>query len=101
MTGGPTSEKAPNGRNLYAWVMSSGKADVFLTYCTNALVAKLEVPGLRIVAIPVALAVGADYGLVVLKGAPEASGQFAGFLSSVEGQAILVRHGFGRGGEPR
>ena len=101
LTGGPTSEKAPNGRNLYAWVMSSGKADVFLTYCTNALVAKLEVPGLRIVAIPVALAVGADYGLVVLKGAPEASGQFAGFLSSVEGQAILVRHGFGRGGEPR
>ena len=99
LTGGPTSEKAPDGRNLYAWVMSSGKADVFLTYCTNALVAKSEVPGLRMVAIPDALAVGADYGLVVLKGAPEAANQFAGFLSSAEGQAILVRHGFGRGDE--
>jgi molybdate transport system substrate-binding protein len=28
LTGGPTSEKAPAGRNQYAWVMEGGKADV-------------------------------------------------------------------------
>jgi ABC-type molybdate transport system substrate-binding protein len=39
LTGGPTSEKAPVGKNQYGWVMSSGKADVFLTYCTNAVLA--------------------------------------------------------------
>ncbi len=40
LTGGPNSAKAPEGRNLYAWVMESDKADVFLTYCTNAVLAR-------------------------------------------------------------
>ena len=54
LTGGPTSEKAPAGRNQYAWVMESGKADVFLTYCTNAVLARKEVASLQIVADPAA-----------------------------------------------
>jgi ABC-type molybdate transport system substrate-binding protein len=37
LTGGATSEKAPDGRNPYGWVMESNKADIFLTYCTNAV----------------------------------------------------------------
>jgi molybdate transport system substrate-binding protein len=37
LTGGPTSSKAPAGINQYAWVMSGAKADLFLTYCTNAV----------------------------------------------------------------
>ena len=95
LTGGPQSEKAPEGRNLYAWVMSSGKADVFLTYCTNALVAKDEAPSLQIVAIPAVLAVGADYGLVVLKDSPVTATEFARFVVSAEGRRILQRWGFG------
>jgi molybdate transport system substrate-binding protein len=43
LTGGPTSEKEPQGKNQYGWVMVSGKADVFLTYCTNAILAHKEV----------------------------------------------------------
>ncbi len=66
LTGGPTSEKAPGGRNPYAWVMDSGKADLFLTYCTNAVLAKAEVASLQIVQIPAELNVGADYGMIVL-----------------------------------
>ena len=94
LTGGLASEKAPEGRNLYAWVMASGKSDVVLTYCTNAIVAKAEVPALQIVPVPGALAVGADYGLVVMKGAPDAATQFARFVLSENGQAILVKWGF-------
>jgi ABC-type molybdate transport system substrate-binding protein len=97
LTGGPTSEKAPAGRNLYGWVMSSGKADVFLTYCTNAVLARKEVPSLQMLQIPPELNVGADYGLVVLKDAPAAAHNLARFILADEGQAILVKHGFGRG----
>jgi molybdenum ABC transporter molybdate-binding protein len=97
LTGGPTSEKAPAGKNQYAWVMAAGKADVFLTYCTNAVLAKKEVPGLQIVQIPPELNVGADYGMIVFKGAPEPAMQLAKFILGEEGQAILVRYGFGRG----
>lgn len=86
LTGGPHSEKAPDGRNLYGWVMASGKADVFLTYCTNAVLAKKEVPSLQIVAIPAELNVAADYGLVVLKEAPAAATTFATFIVGDEGQ---------------
>jgi ABC-type molybdate transport system substrate-binding protein len=100
LTGGPTSEKAPAGRNQYAWVMESGRADVFLTYCTNAVLARREVPALQIVPVPPALEVGADYGLIVLKDAPPAAAALARFILGSEGQAILARYGFGRGDAP-
>ena len=37
------------------------KADVFLTYCTNTVLAKKEVTDLKIIRRPEALSVGADY----------------------------------------
>lgn len=97
LTGGPTSEKAPAGKNQYAWVMESGKADVFLTYCTNAVLAKKDLPALQIVQIPPELNVSAEYGLIVLKGAPASANTLAGFILGENGQAILSKHGFGRG----
>lgn len=101
LTGGPTSEKAPAGRNQYGWVMASGKADVFLTYCTNAVLAKKDVPALEIVHIPPELNVGAEYGMIVLQDAPAAADLLAKFILGEEGQAILIGHGFGRGDPPR
>lgn len=94
LTGGPDSEKAPEGRNQYGWVMSGKKADVFLTYCTNAVLAKKDVADLQIVQIPDALSVGANYGLTVLKGAPAQAQKLADFILSEEGQSILDRYGF-------
>ncbi|MBX9588350.1 MAG: molybdate ABC transporter substrate-binding protein [Hyphomonadaceae bacterium] len=97
LTGRPASEKAPAGRNQYAWVMESGKADVFLTYCTNAVLAKKDLPALEIVQIAPDLNVSAEYGLIVLKDAPASATKLAQFILGKDGQAILVRHGFGRG----
>ena len=97
LTGGPTSEKAPAGRNQYAWVMENGKADVFLTYCTNAVLAKKDLPALQIVEIASELNVGAEYGMIVLKDAPASATELAQFILGGDGQAILVKHGFGRG----
>jgi ABC-type molybdate transport system substrate-binding protein len=94
LTGGPDSPKPATERSVYGWVMAEDRADVFLTYCTNAVVAAAEVPALRIVEIPDALAVGADYGLVVLSRRPEAQA-LADFILSADGQAILAAYGFG------
>lgn len=101
LTGGPDSEKPPEGRNTYAWVMEEERADIFLTYCTNAVLAQKEVPGLQIVAVPEELSVGADYGLLVRKDAPPQAWQLALFILSPEGQAILAGYGFTSGAQPR
>ena len=86
LTGAPTSEKAPDGRNLYGWVMASGKADLFLTYCTNAVLAQKEVPALQIVQVPRELNVAADYGLIVLKDAPPSAAALADFILGTSGR---------------
>jgi molybdenum ABC transporter molybdate-binding protein len=100
LTGGPDSAKAPEGRNTYGWVMESGQADLFLTYCTNAVLAQKEVPGLQIVAVPAELAVGADYGLVVLDGAPAEAWRLAFYILSPAGQKVLAGYGFESGALP-
>ena len=94
LTGGPESKRPPEGRNTYAWVMDEGQADIFLTYCTNAVIAEREVPSLQIVALPKELAVGADYGLTVLNDAPEEAWKLAFYILSPAGQQILSDHGF-------
>ncbi len=94
LTGGPDSAAPPEGRNPYAWVMSEDRADLFLTYCTNAVLARKDTPGLQIVQLPDALSVGADYGLTVMKGASQEAQGLADFILAAEGQAILADYGF-------
>jgi molybdate transport system substrate-binding protein len=101
LTGGPDSAKPPEGRNTYAWVMEEDRADLFLTYCTNAVLAQREVPALQIVALPEELSVGADYGLIVRQDAPPQAWQLALFILSPEGQAILAGYGFTSGAQPQ
>jgi ABC-type molybdate transport system substrate-binding protein len=93
-TGGPTSPPAPQGRSVYGELIARGEADLFLTYCTNALAAQRENPALAIVQLPDALAVGADYGLTAMNGASAPAQQFALFILSENGQRILAKHGF-------
>jgi molybdate transport system substrate-binding protein len=100
LTGAPSSVTAPVGRNLYGMLVSQGRADIFLTYCTNAMVAVHENPGQRLIALPEPLAVGADYGLTVMNNASTAAYLFAMFILSNDGQRILARHGFAAPGVP-
>ena len=94
LTGGPDSPKAPPGRGTYAWVMDEGRADVFLTYCTNAVAAQQEVPRLKVVALPPDLQVGAAYGLTVRQGSPAAARAFAQSLQAAPAQVTFARYGF-------
>jgi ABC-type molybdate transport system substrate-binding protein len=94
LTGGKDSPQPKPGRNLYADLMSSGQADLFLTYCTNAALVIKEEPALKRVALPASLAVGADYGLTVLKGAGSRARLFADYLLAPEAQRVFAAHGF-------
>ena len=94
LSGGPDSPPPPKDRNVYGYLVEKGDADLYLCYCTAALEAKAQVPVLVIVQIPAELAVGADYGLSVIKGARSGAGEFATFVLSPAGQAILAKHGF-------
>ena len=96
LTGGADSPKPPAGRGTYAWVMDQRQADVFLTYCTNAVAAQAEVPRLRVVQLPAALQVGAAYGLTVRSDAPASATTFAQTLLQPPAQAVLQRMGFGK-----
>jgi molybdenum ABC transporter molybdate-binding protein len=97
LTGGSGSATAPSGRTVYSWHIAEGRADIFLTYCTNALAAQKENPGQQIVALPDNLAVGADYGLTTITGASAATQKFVDFIVSTAGQAILATYGFAPG----
>jgi molybdate transport system substrate-binding protein len=94
LTGGANAPVAPPGRTIYGTLVAEGKADVFLTYCTNAREAQTQNPGQQVVPLPAELAVGADYGLTVVGGASPQAYQFAIFVLSVDGQRILAKHGF-------
>jgi molybdate transport system substrate-binding protein len=100
LTGAENSPKTPPGRNPYAWVMQEDQADIFLTYCTNAVQACNEDTQLRIIQVPDDLAVGADYGLIVLNGSPVEAWRFAMFIIGPEGQKIMSDYGFVVGGLP-
>lgn len=95
LTGGPDSPAPPPGRNVYGLLVERGDAELFLTYCTNAVLAQREVASLHVVALPSALAVGADYGLVTMKGASADGARLADYLLGPRSREVLESLGFG------
>ena len=94
LTGRAESPQPPAGRNVYGWHVGEGRADIFLAYCTAGREAQKQNPKQQIVQLPESIAVGADYGLTVITGAPPAADRFAQFILSPAGQKILTGYGF-------
>lgn len=94
LTGGPNSPPPPADRNVYGALVAEGRADVFVTYCTNAVLARQEVAALQVIAIPDAINVSARYGLAVLQGASPAGQRFADYVLGASAQQRLVSFGF-------
>lgn len=92
--GGPHSPPAPKDRTAYGKFMEDKAADLFIAYCTNAVLAQREVPRLVTVQLPENLSVTATYGMALLRGARPATAALADFLLSDEAQKILAGHGF-------
>ncbi len=63
----------PEGCDPYAWQFERGAADLFLTYCASAVLARAADPALRQVALPETLSVPAEYGKVLLSDRLEAA----------------------------
>jgi molybdate transport system substrate-binding protein len=73
LTGADGLRQAPKGRNPYAWLLTSGAADLFLTYRSNAIAAVADTPALRALNLPQHYQIRATYALTVRQGAgPEA-----------------------------
>lgn len=94
LTGSPEAPQPPAGRSTYEWLITEGRADLFLTYCTNAVAVRKEVPRMSVVQMPPALQVSAAYGLTARSG-DAAAAQFAAYLLTPEAQAVFRRFGFG------
>jgi ABC-type molybdate transport system substrate-binding protein len=94
LTGGADSPRPPPGRNTYGHLVATGKADVFITYCTNAILAQREEPQLQILAVPRSVNVVARYGLALLAPVREPAKAYAQYLLDARGQAILSSYGF-------
>jgi len=101
LVGAPDSALPPNGRTAYGWHVAEGRADIFLTYCTNGMAAQREDAGQQVVPLPDSLAVAADYGMTVMADAPSGAYRFAMFILSAAGQRILAKHGFSAPGLPQ
>jgi ABC-type molybdate transport system substrate-binding protein len=94
LTGGPASPAPPTDRNVYGALVEQGKADLFITYCTNARIASAEVPTLRTIALPEAINVGASYGVTDVRGARRDAPAFIEFMLAPPAQATFARLGF-------
>jgi ABC-type molybdate transport system substrate-binding protein len=95
LTGAADSPKPPAGRAFYAWAMDEGQADVFLTYCTNAVAAQKEVPRLKVLQLPAELQVGAAYGVTLRADASAVAKAFFAALLAPAAQDVFARFGFG------
>jgi molybdenum ABC transporter molybdate-binding protein len=94
LAGAADSPKPPDGISAYGWLMDQGRADVFLTYCTNAVAAQKEVPRLKVVQVPPELQVAAAYGLTLRLGASPSATALAQALLAPPAQEVFRRFGF-------
>jgi molybdate transport system substrate-binding protein len=87
-----TTDSSPQ----YASVLRDNKADVFVTYCTNAALAMKEVSSLTFATVPADIDVASDYSIGIAMDAPESARLFTRYIMSARGQAILARYGFSK-----
>jgi molybdate transport system substrate-binding protein len=67
---------------------------LFVPYCTNAAMARSQLPTLQVLAVPDSINVFASDGLTVIKPSNPAAERFVAHLLSPAGQARLVALGF-------
>ena len=67
---------------------------MFLTYCTNAELARQENPQLRVVRLPADLVVAADYGIATRKDAATGATAFVDYLRGPVCRRVFAAYGF-------
>jgi molybdenum ABC transporter molybdate-binding protein len=100
LVGGPQAVAIPSGHNAQAYLMGSGQADMFISYCSSANDVRKEMADVTVVELPKELAISAAYGLTVLDGANPDAYRLALFILSPSGQDILAKYGFSAPTQP-
>jgi molybdate transport system substrate-binding protein len=94
IVGGSINNAPVVGKDPTAAVLSSGRIDLMIGYCSGRQRMRALLPQLQSVEAPREITTGPEYGLAVLKGARPRTADLALFMLSPEGQQILARHGF-------
>jgi molybdate transport system substrate-binding protein len=93
LVGGKIATPIPDGWVASEYLVSSGAADIFLSYASyrDAIVAAGRT---RVITLPDTLQVQADYAMVSMQPQNERVQQLRAFILGEEGQAILASYGF-------
>jgi ABC-type molybdate transport system substrate-binding protein len=94
LVGGATSAPPVNGRNRLLVALDGHEIDLFITYCSSARAIVAASKTYKLVELPPELSVGPEYGLTISRKAVPGAAEFALYLLSPRGQAILKSHGF-------
>jgi ABC-type molybdate transport system substrate-binding protein len=92
--GGPTTTTPVNGRPRLLVALDAHQIDLFIYYCSGAQEIVKASTNYKSVALPAELSVGPEYGLTVSRKAQPAASDFAMYLLSPQGQAVLKAYGF-------
>lgn len=93
LAGSADTPEPPPGRNTYAWLLESGRADLFLTYRTNGFAACADTPGITVHELPKNFGVHAIFGMTFRLGNTAAKA-CAAHLCDTTAQRALARYGF-------
>ncbi len=83
-----------SGANPVKAAFERGEINVMIAYCSGFAQMRRDVPDVERVEIPKEFAVGAEYGLAIMKLDNPAATGLAFAILSPEGQATLARYGF-------
>lgn len=94
LVGGPQAEPIPAGKSAVPYMFETGKADLFIAYCTTGKQAADAGITLTVVDLPAELSTTAEYGMVVAKSAGPEGQKLGLYLLSEPAQAVLAKWGF-------
>lgn len=78
----------------YTRILMDKRADVFVTYCTNARSAQREEPTITSVKVPTQFDVATAYGIGLAVDAPESAREFLRYILSQRAQKVITEFGF-------
>jgi molybdate transport system substrate-binding protein len=79
---------------LYASILLGKRADVLVTYCTNARIAQKTEPAITSVKVPAQFDVAAAYAIGLTNDAPQVAREFLRYVLSQRAQKVMAEFGF-------
>lgn len=95
LVGGPESEALPQNVLPSAYLITSGRADIFIGYGNHVPLLR-QYKELRVIELPEQYQINIEYQLAIMQDASPIAGLLADFITSENGQRYFIAHGFGK-----